>query len=237
MLLWCTAEFGYLRLGDGFVQGSSIMPQKRNPVAIEHARAIGSKALGQATGIMLVRPQHAVRRHRGHRGRPAAARGPHVPRRGRAVTLVGGGDGAARSSTPRSSRGGRARAGSPSRSWPTRSCASTGWRSTRPTPSPGGIVKARGEDPAALHRRHHGRGVAGTARRADPLHGGAGRGHPEPAPLRRRPHDAGRPGAGGDGAPPLEASRRALGATGVGGGHARAARGRGRRAAARSAAL
>jgi len=53
MLLWSTAEFGYLRLGDGFVQGSSIMPQKRNPVAMEHARAIGSKALGQATGIML----------------------------------------------------------------------------------------------------------------------------------------------------------------------------------------
>ena len=53
MLLWCTAEFGYLRLGDGFVQGSSIMPQKRNPVALEHARAIGSKALGQATAVML----------------------------------------------------------------------------------------------------------------------------------------------------------------------------------------
>ena len=53
MLLWSTAEFGYLRLGDGFVQGSSIMPQKRNPVALEHARAIGSKALGQAAGIML----------------------------------------------------------------------------------------------------------------------------------------------------------------------------------------
>src|SRR3954464_14811110 len=32
--LWSTAEFGYLRLGDGYVQGSSIMPQKRNPVAL-----------------------------------------------------------------------------------------------------------------------------------------------------------------------------------------------------------
>ncbi len=29
------------------------MPQKRNPVAIEHARAIGSKALGQAQAIVL----------------------------------------------------------------------------------------------------------------------------------------------------------------------------------------
>lgn len=52
LLLWSTAEFGYLRLGDGFVQCSSIMPQKRNPVALEHARAIGSKALGQATAII-----------------------------------------------------------------------------------------------------------------------------------------------------------------------------------------
>jgi argininosuccinate lyase len=53
LLLWCTAEFGYLRLSDGFVQCSSIMPQKRNPVALEHARAIGSKALGQANAIVL----------------------------------------------------------------------------------------------------------------------------------------------------------------------------------------
>jgi len=52
LLLWCTAEFDYLRLGDGYVQCSSIMPQKRNPVALEHARAIGSKALGQALAIV-----------------------------------------------------------------------------------------------------------------------------------------------------------------------------------------
>jgi argininosuccinate lyase len=53
LLLWCTMEFGYLRLPDGFVQVSSIMPQKRNPVALEHARAIASKALGQASAIVL----------------------------------------------------------------------------------------------------------------------------------------------------------------------------------------
>jgi argininosuccinate lyase len=52
LLLWCTREFGYLRLADGLVQGSSIMPQKRNPVALEHARSITSKALGQATAIV-----------------------------------------------------------------------------------------------------------------------------------------------------------------------------------------
>ncbi len=52
LLLWSTSEFDYIRLGDGFVQGSSIMPQKRNPVALEHARIIGSKAIGQAQAVM-----------------------------------------------------------------------------------------------------------------------------------------------------------------------------------------
>ncbi len=53
LLLWSTAEFSYIRFGDGYVQGSSIMPQKRNPVAIEHARAIGSKALGEAQAVVI----------------------------------------------------------------------------------------------------------------------------------------------------------------------------------------
>jgi argininosuccinate lyase len=51
MLLWSTEEMGYLRLPDGFVQTSSIMPQKRNPVALEHARALASKALAEAGAI------------------------------------------------------------------------------------------------------------------------------------------------------------------------------------------
>ena len=53
LLLWATAEFSYVRFGDGFVQSSSIMPQKRNPVAIEHVRAISSRALGQTQAIFL----------------------------------------------------------------------------------------------------------------------------------------------------------------------------------------
>jgi argininosuccinate lyase len=53
LLLWCTLEVGYLRLADGFVQSSSIMPQKRNPVALEHARALASGALGQTQAILL----------------------------------------------------------------------------------------------------------------------------------------------------------------------------------------
>jgi argininosuccinate lyase len=54
LLLWCTAEFGLLRLSDAWVQSSSIMPQKRNPVPLEHTRVLASKALGQAQGVVLV---------------------------------------------------------------------------------------------------------------------------------------------------------------------------------------
>ncbi len=50
-LLWCTAEFAFLRLRDAWVQISSIMPQKRNPVPFEHVRVLASKAFAQAQGV------------------------------------------------------------------------------------------------------------------------------------------------------------------------------------------
>lgn len=52
LLLWSTAEFGYLRLSDAYVQISSIMPQKRNPVPLEHVRILGSRALMQGQAII-----------------------------------------------------------------------------------------------------------------------------------------------------------------------------------------
>ena len=52
LLLWCTHEVGYLRLPDELVQSSSLMPQKRNPVALEHARVLASKAVGQAGAVV-----------------------------------------------------------------------------------------------------------------------------------------------------------------------------------------
>src|SRR5579864_2336151 len=51
LLLWSTCEFGWVRLSDGFVQSSSMMPQKRNPVALEHARILASRALGEAQAV------------------------------------------------------------------------------------------------------------------------------------------------------------------------------------------
>jgi argininosuccinate lyase len=52
LLLWSTREFAFLRLSDVFVQASSIMPQKRNPVALEHTRILASRALGQAQAVL-----------------------------------------------------------------------------------------------------------------------------------------------------------------------------------------
>jgi argininosuccinate lyase len=53
-LLWATREFNAIKLSDGYVQTSSIMPQKRNPVALEHVRALASRSLGQATAVFTV---------------------------------------------------------------------------------------------------------------------------------------------------------------------------------------
>ncbi|HXM95836.1 MAG TPA: argininosuccinate lyase, partial [Candidatus Dormibacteraeota bacterium] len=52
LLLWCTEEFGFLRLSDSYVQVSSIMPQKRNPVSLEHTRILASKSFSQAQAIL-----------------------------------------------------------------------------------------------------------------------------------------------------------------------------------------
>ncbi|MEO8727288.1 MAG: argininosuccinate lyase, partial [Acidobacteriaceae bacterium] len=52
LLLWCTVEFNFLRLSDAYVQTSSIMPQKRNPVSLEHTRILASKAFAQAQSVL-----------------------------------------------------------------------------------------------------------------------------------------------------------------------------------------
>ncbi|MED1470792.1 argininosuccinate lyase [Bacillus salipaludis] len=51
-LLQVTREFGTFTVADPYVQVSSIMPQKRNPVSIEHSRSLASSAFSEAQAVM-----------------------------------------------------------------------------------------------------------------------------------------------------------------------------------------
>ena len=53
MLFWATQESGAIRIDDSFIQISSIMPQKRNPVVLEHIRARISRMMAQAHGVVM----------------------------------------------------------------------------------------------------------------------------------------------------------------------------------------
>lgn len=51
LMLMASTEVGILQLDESLVQVSSIMPQKRNPVALEHLRGILSRIMGRATAL------------------------------------------------------------------------------------------------------------------------------------------------------------------------------------------
>lgn len=53
LLFWATRESGAVRIDDSFIQISSIMPQKRNPVVLEHLRARLSRLLGLAQTVVI----------------------------------------------------------------------------------------------------------------------------------------------------------------------------------------
>ncbi|MFS0783956.1 argininosuccinate lyase [Bacillus sp. 1P06AnD] len=53
-LLWGTQEYGAVKLATPYVQISSIMPQKRNPVSMEHMRAILSGVSGDMQTALLM---------------------------------------------------------------------------------------------------------------------------------------------------------------------------------------
>ena len=76
LLLWCTAEFRYLRLADGLRAGEQHHAAEAQPGGAR-ARAL-DRQQGARPGDSgdAERAQHALRRHRRHRGRPAAARPP-----------------------------------------------------------------------------------------------------------------------------------------------------------------
>ncbi len=53
-ILWTNAQFGFVRLSDGFTTGSSIMPQKRNPDAAELVRAKAGRVIGDLNALLIV---------------------------------------------------------------------------------------------------------------------------------------------------------------------------------------
>ena len=58
LVLWSTTEFGFVRHGDGYSTGSSIMPQKRNPDAAELVRGRAARVQGNLqTLLSLLRGQ------------------------------------------------------------------------------------------------------------------------------------------------------------------------------------
>jgi argininosuccinate lyase len=54
LVLWSTTEFGFVRLGEGYCSGSSLMPQKRNPDIAELLRAKPGRLIGDVVALLTV---------------------------------------------------------------------------------------------------------------------------------------------------------------------------------------
>ena len=54
IILFTTAEFGFIELSDAYATGSSLMPQKKNPDLFELARGKAGTMIGLLTGFMSV---------------------------------------------------------------------------------------------------------------------------------------------------------------------------------------
>jgi argininosuccinate lyase len=54
IVIWSSAEFGFVALSDRFTTGSSIMPQKRNPDAAELVRAKTGRITGALVALLMV---------------------------------------------------------------------------------------------------------------------------------------------------------------------------------------
>jgi len=54
IILWSSAEFGFIRLPDAFATGSSIMPQKKNPDVAELARGRTGRVIGDLVALLTM---------------------------------------------------------------------------------------------------------------------------------------------------------------------------------------
>lgn len=64
LVIWCTPNFGYVRLGDAASTGSSLMPQKRNPDPFELVRATSASLIGRFAGALASCSGLALSYHR-----------------------------------------------------------------------------------------------------------------------------------------------------------------------------
>jgi len=53
LILYSTQEFGYITLADAYSTGSSLMPQKKNPDALELLRGKSGRVIGDMTGLLV----------------------------------------------------------------------------------------------------------------------------------------------------------------------------------------
>src|SRR6476661_7153013 len=52
VIIYGSSEFGFVQFGEGYTSGSSMMPQKRNPDALELARGSAARMLGNLTALV-----------------------------------------------------------------------------------------------------------------------------------------------------------------------------------------
>lgn len=53
LIIYSTAEFGFIKLADAYSTGSSLMPQKKNPDSLELLRGKSGRAFGHLAGFMM----------------------------------------------------------------------------------------------------------------------------------------------------------------------------------------
>ncbi|MES2307373.1 MAG: argininosuccinate lyase [Verrucomicrobiota bacterium] len=54
LILWSSAEFGWIRLSDAFTTGSSLMPQKKNPDVAELCRGKSGRLVGNLVSVLVL---------------------------------------------------------------------------------------------------------------------------------------------------------------------------------------
>ena len=54
LVLWVSAQFGFVELGDAYCTGSSIMPQKKNPDVPELVRGKSARAIGHLNALLVL---------------------------------------------------------------------------------------------------------------------------------------------------------------------------------------